>query len=105
RKVVAHKNLPAIEFLDVDEIAATVLELSYYGHSHRAVATVCPADCPLFRFLIVKTQSDALEMTSRPVELELSDNCAPVPHRRDFACAFPIGPLRVTAQRICETFQ
>src|SRR5581483_3940791 len=103
RELVAHENLPAIEFLNVHELAATILELAHDGHANGAVATVRPADCPLFRFLIVKAQSDALEMASRPVELELGDACASVPHGRDLARAFPVGPLRVTAQRICET--
>src|SRR5882724_4348687 len=101
REVVAHENLPAIEFLHVNKIAATVLELAHDGHADHTVATVGPADRPLFRFRIVKTQSDALEMTSGTVELELSDASAPVPHRCDFARAFPVGPVRVTAQWIC----
>src|SRR5206468_9995985 len=79
-------------------------ELTHDGRADHAVATVRPADRPLLRFRIIKAQSDALQMTSRTVELELGDASAPVPHRRDLPCAFPVGPLRVTAQRICETF-
>src|SRR6266567_2003451 len=100
RELVAHENLPAIELLQVNELAVTVLELAHDGHTDGAVATVRPADRPLLGFRIVKTQSDALEMTSRTVELEVSDACTPVPHRRDLARAFPVGPVRVTAQRI-----
>jgi hypothetical protein len=56
-KTVSNKDASVIEQFVVEELAATILELSDIGPFHGAVGAVGPIDAPLAGFRVVEAQA------------------------------------------------
>src|SRR5262249_60286783 len=84
------------------ELPASILELADGGLAQRSVVAVGVVQAPLPGLRIVETQGQNLEVTGRPIGLELDEIGAAVPDLPDHGRALVLEPRRGPGQGALE---